>query len=108
MTTSRGGAPFTVCVVPAAAVCKKIAVPLPSLTSTQDFSLNVNDSVTSATAGDDVAAVAAAVVSMADAAVIEAAVLSGSVAAVGVVAAIGASVFRLSNGLGSAVDDCPR
>src|SRR5205823_5964390 len=108
MLTSSGGVPLNVCVVPAAPVCRKMAAPLPSFTSTQDFSLNVSRSVAlgAATVGVDGVVVGAidsavAVVVLEGAADVAAAALSPF--------SIGAadSVFAFASGLGSAVVDGP-
>src|SRR5437762_2907984 len=99
MLTSSGGVPLNVCVVPAAPVCRKMAAPLPSFTSTHDFSLNVRRSVAVGAATFGAGGVAAI-----DSAV-AVAVFAG--AAAFSLFSIGApdSVFAFASGLGSAVVD---
>src|SRR5438067_3192623 len=82
IVSSSGGIPFNVCVVPAAPICMKIGAPLPSFTSTHDFSLKVRRSVASETAADDGAASLFSI-------------CAGAV-----------STFAASSGFGSGVDDC--
>src|SRR5438105_6823465 len=101
MLTSSGGVALSVCVVPAAPVCIKMAAPLPSFTSTHDFSLNVSRSGASDAAAPGVATVVAGATDSAVGAV----VFEGATAAAALFS-IGAadSVFALARGLGSAVD----
>src|SRR5438552_10028695 len=113
MLTSSGGVPLNVCVVPAVPVCTKIAAPLPSFTSTHDFSLNVNRSVALGAAAFGVGDAAVGAVDSAVAVAVFAGAADVAAATGGVTVAalslfsMGAadSVFAFASGLGSAVVD---
>src|SRR5205085_2147770 len=96
MLTSSGGVPVSVCVVPAAPVCIRMAAPLPSFTSTHDFSLKVRRSVVAGVALGAVDSVAPDAAAAVDGATLDA--LS--------VFSVGAGpVLACSSGLGNAVVD---